>query len=64
MRREIPPVVAILVIAVVLVIGGLILFNVSRTEKSPQEVTCLSRGGTSWDGKGCVDPSRGLLVGA
>ena len=64
MRREIPTVVVALVLAVVLAIGGLILFNITRHEKSPQEIACLSRAGTHWNGSYCVDPSRGLLVGA
>ena len=62
MRREIPPVVVIFVLAVVLVIGGLFLFNVARIEKSPQEVACTDRGAT-WNGSYCLDPSGGLLVG-
>jgi hypothetical protein len=64
MHREIPTVFVVFVLAVVLVIGGLILFNITRHEKSPQEIACLDRGGTQWSGSYCVDPSRGLLVGA
>ena len=64
MQRKIPTVVVIFVLAVALAIGGLILFNITRTEKSPQEIACLSREGTQWNGSYCVDPSRGLLVGS
>ena len=63
MRREIPPVVVILVLAVVVVAGALILRNVTRSEKDPREIACTDRGAT-WNGSYCVDPSRGLLVGA
>jgi hypothetical protein len=63
MRREVPLVVVILVLAVVLVTSGLILFNLTRREKDPRELVCTNRGAT-WNGYSCVDPSRGLLVGA